>query len=96
LLIYKDVGHARLEEENCDIVVPRCSECASLGLVCEYGRPAWYYDDHRKQEQREINKRLIKEHRAMLMVSKQSLERARPASLPKPVGGSIDVSRPVS
>ena len=81
--------------KKCDIVVPECSGCASLGLACEYGRPAWWYDDHRMQEQKEINKRLIKERKEML-IRKQMLKQPRRASLPEAVGGSSEDSRLVS
>jgi Na+-translocating ferredoxin:NAD+ oxidoreductase RnfC subunit len=69
---------------KCDTVAPKCSECVSLGLVCEYGRPVWWYDEDLKQEQKEINKRLIKEHKAMLALRRKSLERTRQADSSNP------------
>jgi hypothetical protein len=44
---------------KCDMWVPTCGVCTALGPVCELERPVWWYDAHRRQEQREINKLLI-------------------------------------
>ena len=71
---------------RCNHEAPRCNECASLGLVCEYGRPAWLYDDALEQSQREINKRLIKEHKVLLAQGRRSLDRLRQ------IGASSSVS----
>ncbi|PMD34669.1 hypothetical protein L207DRAFT_588183 [Hyaloscypha variabilis F] len=62
---------------KCDAEKPRCIECANLGLVCEYGRPAWLFNEALEQAQREIHKRLIKEHKALLALGRQSLDRSR-------------------
>lgn len=68
---------------KCDILTPKCNECASLGLICEYGRPTWWYDDDLKQVQKETNKHLIKEHKALLALGRQSLDRTRQVGLPR-------------
>lgn len=67
---------------RCNNETPRCNECASLGLVCEYGRPAWLYNDTLEQVQRETNKRLIKEHKVLLVQGRQSLDRIRQIGVP--------------
>jgi hypothetical protein len=51
--------------------MPHCAGCKRIGLKCEYGRPVWWYDDTLKAEQREINKRLIKNHKTRLGTTKK-------------------------
>jgi hypothetical protein len=51
---------------KCEQEKPCCAQCSKVGIVCEYDEPAWFNDDELQVQQREINKRLIKQQKARL------------------------------
>ena len=76
-------------------MTPQCTECSNLGLVCEYGRPHWFYDDKLKEAQKEINQGLITKHK--IRTGNRAPRSARSGvSSPAPAGPSANSFVPVN
>lgn len=72
---YSGCWTCRFRNLKCDKGEPACLECANLGLKCEYGCPIWWVDERLREEQKEINKGLIRNHKAREKSKKQRAER---------------------